>query len=384
MGAMAISIALVALLAAAAQGTPRAAPAPDPAALIARALEHQKAGRLAEAASEYERFLAVVPGAWEARSNLGVVYAQLGRYTEAVEAYRRVLEQKPANVAVRLNLALALYKAARLREAVSELEKVLKEQPHHPSAPLLLADCHLQLGEWKQVIAILDPLLEKDPDNAAILYMLGTALMRDKQYARGQAVVDRILRQGDSAEAHLMLALASREAQDDLAAKVELDKALALNPELPTANGLLGDVLMSMGEGAAAREAFRRELSVNPNDFESHLMLGLILRQDYDNEGAREHIEKALLLRPGDPGALYQMALVHIAKNELAPALEILEGLVAEAPRWLEAQVSLTTVYYRLGRREDGNRHQQIVRELRQAEQAHRDAELQRKQSAQP
>jgi Flp pilus assembly protein TadD len=113
-------------------------------------------------------------------------------------------------------------------------------------------------------------------------------------------------------------------------------------------------------------------------------MLGLILRQDFDNDGARRHIEKALSLRPGDPGALYQLALIPVAKNELEPAREILEGLVRSSPRWLEAQVSLTTVYYRLGRREDGDRHQRIVRELRQQDQARRDAELQRKQNAQP
>ncbi len=90
------------------------------------------------------------------------------------------------------------------------------------------------------MIALLDPLLERDPENPAVLYMIGTALMRDKQYARGQRVLDRILSHGDSAEAHLLLALASREADDDIAAQRELEKALALNPKLPTANGMLG------------------------------------------------------------------------------------------------------------------------------------------------
>ena len=83
------------------------------------------------------------------------------------------------------------------------------------------------------MIAILDPLLERDPDNKAVLYMLGTALMRDRQYERGQRVLDRILRQGDSAEAHLVLAIASREANDDIAAEKELRRALELDPPCP-------------------------------------------------------------------------------------------------------------------------------------------------------
>ena len=98
---------------------------------------------------------------------------------------------------------------------------------------MLLADCRLRLGEWKSVIEILDPLLEKDPENEAILYMIGTALIRDHQVERGERVLDRILRQGDSAEAHLLLAIASREASADIEAEHELEKALALNPRLP-------------------------------------------------------------------------------------------------------------------------------------------------------
>src|SRR4029453_8851803 len=124
--------------------------------------------------------------------------------------------------------------------------------------------------------------------------MIGTALMRDKQYARGQRVLDRILRRQDSAEAHLLLALASREADDDLAARRELEKALALNPRLPTANGMLGSVLMRMGEHAAAAEAFERELQIDPNDFESLMLLGAIRRQEFDTERARAHLDRAL------------------------------------------------------------------------------------------
>jgi tetratricopeptide (TPR) repeat protein len=291
---------------------------------------------------------------------------------------------QPRQVAVRYNLALALYKAARVGDAAVELEKVLESAPDHAQAPLLLADCHLQLGDWNKVIAILDPLLEKDPENPAILYMIGTALMRDQQYARGQRVLDRILRHGDSAEAHLLLALASREASDDLSAKEELDKALALNPDLPTANGLLGAVLMRMGEGTAAMEAFRRELRLNPNDFEARLFLGALLRQEFDTGHAREHLDRALALRPGDPGVRYQLALVDIADGELESARKTLEALVQEAPSWLEAHVSLTTVYYRLGRREDGDRHQAIVKQLRREDQARRDAATAQKQGEGP
>ena len=382
---MTLALLLVLALAQAADPAPKgpASPTADPARIAARAVELQKQGKLEDSAAEYRRFLELAPKSWEARSNLGVVYAQLGRFDDAVVQYRQVLALQPSALAVRYNLAIALYKGVRFREAATELEAVLKAKPDHPQAPLLLADSRLLLGEWKQVIAILDPLVERDPDNKAVLYMLGTALMRDRQYERGQRVLDRILRQGDSAEAHLVLALASREANDDIAAEKELRRALELDPSLPTANGTLGDVLVRMGEGAAAVAALERELELNPNHFDSHLLLGLLLRQDSKTDEAMAHLRKALVLRPGDTGVRYQIALVEIATNDLEAARATLEALVGEAPRFTEAQVSLATVYYRLGRRADGQRHQAIVEQLKRDEKAREDAEKARQQGTQ-
>jgi len=355
--------------------------AESPAGIAARAMALQKEGRLAEAADAYQKFLAQAPSSWEGHSNLGVVYVQLGRYEEAVREYREALRLNPGQDAVRYNLALALLKASRVADAARELETILKAEPNHQQATLLLADCRLRLGEWKAVIALLDPLLEQDAANPAILYMIGTALMRDKQHARGQRVLDRILSRGDSAEAHLLLALACREADDDLAAQKELEKALALNPQLPTANAMLGGVLMRMGEHAAAAEAFERELKIDANDFESHLLLGTIRRQEFDQARARVHLERAIALRPADPAVRYQLALVEIAAGELEAAVARLEPLVAEYPSFSEAHVSLGTLYYRLNRKEDGEREQAIVRELARQKQERQRAEQEERPS---
>jgi Flp pilus assembly protein TadD len=379
-----VTLALVLALVQAVAPAPEkpATPTADPAKMAARAVDLQRQGKLEEAAAEYRRFLELAPRSWEARSNLGVVYAQLGRFDDAVTQYREALALHPSALAVRYNLAVALYKGVRFGEAAAELEAVRKAKPDHPAAPLLLADCRLLLGEWKEVIAILDPLLERDPDNKAILYMIGTALMRDRQPERGQRVLDRILRQGDSAEAHLVLAIASREANDDIAAEKELRRALELDPNLPTANGTLGDVLVRMGEGAAAVAALQRELEVNPNHFDSHLLLGLLLRQESKTAEAMGHLRKALALRPGDPGVRYQIALVEIAESDLEPARATLEALVKEEPKFTEAHVSLATVYYRLGLRADGQRHQAIVQQLKREEKAREDAERARPQGS--
>ena len=140
-----------------------------------------------------------------------------------------------------------------------------------------------------------------------------------------------------------------------------------------------------MGEGAAARSRrCERELEVNPNHFDSHLLLGLLLRQDSKTDEAMAHLQKALVLRPGDPGVRYQIALVEIAdERPRGGARRRSRPWSRKTPRFTEAHVSLATVYYRLGRRADGQRHQAIVQQLKREEKAREDAEKARQQGTQ-
>ena len=81
-------------------------------------------------------------------------------------------------------------------------------------------------------------------------------------------------------------------------------------------------------------------------------------------------MEAALRVRPEDPGALYQLASLHIMQGKNEEALAELEQLTRQSPGFTEAQVSLATVYYRMKRREDGDRVRAIVRKLKEEEQS--------------
>src|ERR1035437_6167154 len=97
---------------------------------------------------------------------------------------------------------------------------------------LLLADCWLRQGEDRKVIDLVTPVAEQNRDDLAIAYLLGTALLRDKQIDRGQQMIDRILRNGDSAEAHLLLGTARLNAREYEAAIADFEKAAQLNHHL--------------------------------------------------------------------------------------------------------------------------------------------------------
>jgi len=330
----------------------------------ARAVALQQAGDREGAAAAYRELLKAQPSHVAARSNLGVVLAQLGRYEEAIEAYRAALAVDPNQHKVRLNLGIALYKAARYGDAVTELGAVRTAEPDNLQARYLEADCHLRMGEPKAVIELLAPIEPAHQDDLALAYMLGLAYLQEKDVEKGGRLVDRILKRGESAEAHLMMGMAKRGVQDMPGALEELGKAAALNPELETVHSLYGRVLLETGNRDRAQAEFEAELARNPLDFDAQLYLGVLLKEDAQYDAAMAHFERALGVRPGDPGVRYQIVTIYVSRGETDRALPELEAIVKDAPAFLEAHVTLATVYYRLKRREDGDRERAIVDRL--------------------
>jgi tetratricopeptide (TPR) repeat protein len=255
----------------------------------------------------------------------------------------------------------------RISDAADQLAALHKEQPAERQVLLLLADCRLRLGQDREVIALLEKENAGDP---AMAYLLGTALLRDKQVARAQPIIDRILRNGDSAEARLLLGSAKLDALEFEAAIADFQKAAQLNLRLVGVHSHLGRAYIQTGDTAAARRAFQTELELDPNDFESNLQLGALLKQDHDYEGARRLLDRALRVRPGDLRAGFQLASVSLAAGKLEDARARLETILKRAPKFIEAHVALATTYYRLGRKADGDREKALAQTLTEEQRA--------------
>ena len=334
-----------------------------PGEILKEAASLHRAGQLDQAIEDYRLFLEKYPDVAPVRSDLGAALAGAGRYEEAVAEYKRALQLNPLPQ-VRLNLALAYYKTSKLSLAVAELKKVREEMPDDLRPAMLEADCHLRLGENKKVIELLTPMQQTNADDLAIVYMLGTALVRDEQTEKGQVLIDRILKNGDSAEAQLLLGTTKLMVNDFSGALVDLQKAVELNPNLPEVYAYYGVALLSTGDQAGALEAFEHALRDDPNNFDANLRMGLLLRRDDKYDEALKYLRHALEIRPGDVGVRYQIASIELSVGQVEEARGRLESLVAEAPNFIEAHVSLATAYYREKRKADGDRERAIVEKL--------------------
>ena len=341
----------------------------SPEALLKQAVAFHQAGKLDEAIRDYRLVLDMYPDMFEVRSNLGAALSANGHYDEAITEYKRVLQIK-SNPTTILNLGIAYYKTSQLVPAIEAFEKVRDANPGDMRTILLLADCHLRMGENKKVIDLLSPLERTSSDDQGLIYMLGTALVRDGQAAKGQLVIEKILKNGESAEARLLMGTTKMMVNDYAGALVDMQKAVDLNPNLPDVYSYYGLALLSTGDQAGAKKAFQRELQLDPNNFDGNLRMGVLLRQDEEFEKAMALFRHALEIRPGDPGVRYQIASLELATGQVDAAQRDLESIIKESPTFTEAHVSLATVYYRQKRKADGDRERATVEKLNAARQA--------------
>ena len=341
----------------------------NPEQLFRDAVEAQQHGDYEAAVQKYRQLVALRPDVPEIHANLGAALVHLGRFDDAIAQYETALAARPDQMQIRMNLALAYYKAGRIGQAVPEFEKLHAAAPAEKRITLLLADCWLQQGENNKVIDLLGPLDADNHDDLTFALLYGSALMRAGKNDQGQVVMDRILRNGDSAEARVLMATTRIRRKDYAGARADLDRAIELNPNMPGAHSLLGmalDGLMDTG----AHDAYQKELEINPNDFQANLHIGVEELHDRQIDQAEAHLRRAVAVRPDDPGALLQLANVLSAQNKRDEARGILENLVRQFPDFREAHAALAGVYYRLQRKADGDAESAIVKKLNAKQQS--------------
>jgi tetratricopeptide (TPR) repeat protein len=338
--------------------------AQQPDELLKEAIARHQKGDLEGAIQDYKAFLEMRPDVFQVHSNLGAALAQMGRFDEAVVEYRAALSGHPDNAGVIMNLGLAYSKMGQLNEAVGQWTKAHTLDPANRQITMLLADAESRAGDHASVIALLGPAGEIDARDLGAVYLLGRALIGEHRLAEAQALIDRVLQNGDSAQVRLLLGTMELERGDAAAAAKDLERATEIDPKLPNVFSSYGSALLSMGEPARAEAAFRRELEGNPDDFLTHLELGFLLKQNQQFDDAMAHLGRALELRRGDIATRYQIACVHLLEGDLDTAVTELEWILHESPRFVAAAVSLTTAYYRLKRKQDGDHERTLVEKL--------------------
>lgn len=249
--------------------------------ILAKALDHHQAGRLAEAAAYYRQVLSDHPEQADALHYLGVLEHQAGDNPGALKLLRRSVELRPDSAEFRNNLASVLVELRCLDEAVDTYRSALKIKPDYPEPHNNLGALLTDRGNLDQAETSLQTAIRINPRYAEAHYNLAKLQLcrnRPEDAVASNQMAVRL--RPDYAEAHNNLGDALRMLGRDEEAAAAFDRALEIDPGLAEAHSNAGAILKEKGRIADAVAAFRKALEINPDFAGAHSNLILCMNSD--------------------------------------------------------------------------------------------------------
>lgn len=136
--------------------------------IIETALNHQRAGRLAEAADIYRKVLAIEPGQADAVHLLGMVSFAEQDYSEAISLIGKAIALNPTIADYHINIASAYLAIGDTAHAKSHATIAIQLNPNSGKAHYNLGNAWFAEGEADQAGAAFRQALDLDPKNQTI------------------------------------------------------------------------------------------------------------------------------------------------------------------------------------------------------------------------
>src|SRR5260370_12682483 len=235
-------------------------------------------------------------------------------------------------------MGLPYYPGGRPAEAIAPLEKV---QTWYPSA------------------------------NVDAAYILGVCYINTKDYPNGRKAFAKMFAvPADSAASYLFAARMMLRFDFDVVAEEYAKKAVELDPKLPLAHSLLGEIYLYKSRVTEAMEQFQKELELNPAEAAAYYKLADAYARAQKYEEAERLLQRSIWLDAASTGPYILMGKVLEKKGEAAFAVRALQRALAMDPNNPMPHHLLGQAYREMGRTEDAERELKLSEQL----QIHQDA----------
>ena len=137
---------------------------------------------------------------------------------------------------------------------------------------------------------------------------------------------------------------------------------------------LLGNSYLALGKLSESESAYRAAIQSNPKDPRYYVSYAEVVRKEAPDklDEAIAQLKSAQQMDPGDWRIGLQLGLCYESKGQFADAASLIEKAVQAQPELTPAHVALARVYFRLGRRADGERERNSVADLEKKQQEER------------
>jgi len=210
-------------------------------ALVLKALEHHRGGRLTNAEELYRQAIAADKRDFDALNLLGALMLQRGAFEEAIDHLRQAVKLRPANADALLRLAVAQRALGDDIRAEQSYRKVLQMAPNFAEAHFNFGNLLVAQGRVDGALAAYLNCIRLDPRHAGCHQNLGALLC---SYGRFEpALAHFSAQQGlqpDSASAYAGLGRAYAGLRRFKEAVTAFERAVALDPaDMPALTSLI-------------------------------------------------------------------------------------------------------------------------------------------------
>jgi tetratricopeptide (TPR) repeat protein len=263
---------------------------------------------------------------------LGVAYYKKSDYVHAIDSFKQAVQRDPQDNEATQLLGLSLYLSGKPNEAIPYLEKI---QTWFPRA------------------------------NVDASYILGQCYIQTKDYPHARLAFAKMFDlQSDSAASYLLTARMLFRQEFEPVALEFVEKAIALDPKLPMAHFLRGEIHLFKSQVPEAIADFQQELAIDPAQAAAYYKLADAYSRIQKFDDAERLLQRSIWLDPTSTGPYILMGKVLEKKGEVELAVRALQRAASMDPNNAITHHLLGQAYRDLGRVEDAERELKLANQL--------------------
>jgi tetratricopeptide (TPR) repeat protein len=299
---------------------------------LAEARRLMEQGKFDEAIAQLQELSAKSPDQKGLAHELGVAYFKKGDYMKAIDSLKKATAVDSADNEATQLLGLSYYLSGRPADAIPLLEKVQTWFPRaNVDASYILGVCYIQTRQYSQARKAFARMFDVPPDSAASYLFTARMLLRQ---------------------------------EFDPVAEEYAQKAVALDPKLPLAHFLLGELYLFKSRIPDAIAEFQKELAINPGHAATYYKLADAYSRIQKFDDAERLLQRSIWLDATSTGPYILMGKVLEKKGETELAVRALQHALAMDPNNPIPHHLLGQAYRELGKNEDAARELKIAEQL--------------------
>jgi len=273
---------------------------------------------------------------------------QQGKLDEAIAELQTLEAREPASKGLALEMGTAYYKKSDFPKAMEYLKKATAADPANGEATQLLG---------------LSYYLGGHPADAS--YILGICYIQTKDYAQARKAFGKMFDvPPDSAASYLFTARMLFRQEYNPVAEEYARKAAALDPKLPLAHYMLGELYIFKSRIPEAVEEFQKELAINPANAATYYKLADAYSRIQKYEDAERLLQRSIWLDSTSTGPYILMGKVLEKKGEFDLAVRALQRAVTMDPNNPTTHHLLGQAYRDMGKKEEAASELKVAEEL--------------------